>query len=372
MLDVVSRVPEELAQWVPAELAQVLDSMNSSTVPTAVASPDEWSQLADLVTQSWTDGYGDHAASSLMSTAESAAELFDRNSTIDGAIADGQAAISSAVCDLAGIAERFLCEVGASVAGVSTDGATAASPSMLNHVIAALASGAMAEADARMRLLESELATCSETLEATSDDPVMVPDPPQEAASEAPAQEHASATPAPALELEVAPEELSTPVSEATPAAAAEASPVSHADSTAETAEDSAEADGHPDSDITDIAGAPTPEAAAAVQHALSAVGTPYQWGGNQPGVGLDCSGLTHWAYGEAGVEIPRTAAEQAIGRQVQADELLPGDLVVWEGHVAMVIGDGQMVEAGDPVQTNPIRTENVGMEFYGFYRPTG
>lgn len=49
-----------------------------------------------------------------------------------------------------------------------------------------------------------------------------------------------------------------------------------------------------------------------------------------------------------------------------------PGDLAVWEGHVAMVIGDGRMVEAGDPVQISAIRTENIGQQFYGFFRPTG
>ena len=108
------------------------------------------------------------------------------------------------------------------------------------------------------------------------------------------------------------------------------------------------------------------------MEHALSAVGTPYQWGGNTPGVGLDCSGLTKWAYGQAGVDIPRTAAEQTVGRPVDASELLPGDLAVWDGHVAMVIGDGQMVEAGDPVQVNPIRTTNMDMGFKGFWRPTG
>ena len=65
-------------------------------------------------------------------------------------------------------------------------------------------------------------------------------------------------------------------------------------------------------------------------------------------------------------------AAEQAVGRSVDASELLPGDLVVWDGHVAMVIGDGQMVEAGDPVQVNLIRTTNMNMGFKGFWRPTG
>ena len=78
-------------------------------------------------------------------------------------------------------------------------------------------------------------------------------------------------------------------------------------------------------------------------------------------------------SYGEAGLEIPRTAKTQTVGAEVPSiDQLLPGDLVVWSGHVAMVIGDGQMIEAGDPVQIGPIRTDNAGQQFIGFYRPTG
>ncbi|MGV9616087.1 C40 family peptidase [Nocardia xishanensis] len=117
---------------------------------------------------------------------------------------------------------------------------------------------------------------------------------------------------------------------------------------------------------------APNEKAATAVQSALSAVGTPYVWGGNSPGAGIDCSGLTKYAYGEAGVELPRLAQEQHIGHpQVSPGDLMPGDLAVWDGHVAMVVGNGQLVEAGDPVSVSSIRTENMGMEFYGFYRPT-
>ena len=117
---------------------------------------------------------------------------------------------------------------------------------------------------------------------------------------------------------------------------------------------------------------APNEEAATAVRSAISAVGTPYVWGGNSPGSGIDCSGLTQYAYGEAGVELPRLAQEQHIGHpQVSPGDLMPGDLAVWDGHVAMVVGNGQLVEAGDPVSISSIRTENSGMEFYGFYRPT-
>ena len=117
---------------------------------------------------------------------------------------------------------------------------------------------------------------------------------------------------------------------------------------------------------------APNPQAAAAVRNALSQLGVPYEWGGTTPGKGLDCSGLTSWAYGQAGAQIPRLAADQAMGSSVSPDALLPGDLVVWSGHVAMIIGDGQMVEAGDPVQISPVRTSNSGDAFLGFYRPTG
>ncbi|KGF22447.1 C40 family peptidase [Corynebacterium tuscaniense] len=109
----------------------------------------------------------------------------------------------------------------------------------------------------------------------------------------------------------------------------------------------------------------------AAVDAAKAQLGTPYVWGGSAPG-GFDCSGLTSWAYKQAGVDIPRTAENQAVGRQVSYEELQPGDLVVWTGHVAMYAGDGQMIEAGSPVQMSSVRTDNIGMPFKGFWRPTG
>jgi cell wall-associated NlpC family hydrolase len=116
---------------------------------------------------------------------------------------------------------------------------------------------------------------------------------------------------------------------------------------------------------------APNAVAASAVRHALTQLGVPYVWGGTTPGVGLDCSGLTQWAYGAAGLELPRLAQEQDVGSAVGRGAVRPGDLAVWDGHVAMVVGDGLMIEAGDPVKLSPIRTTNAGEGFQGFWRPT-
>ncbi|MEW2481310.1 C40 family peptidase [Mycobacterium sp. NPDC049093] len=116
---------------------------------------------------------------------------------------------------------------------------------------------------------------------------------------------------------------------------------------------------------------APNAVAASAVRHALTQLGVPYRWGGTAPGVGLDCSGLTQWAYHEAGLDIPRLAQEQDIGKAVSAATLRPGDLAVWDGHVAMIVGENTMIEAGDPVKLSPVRTTNAGQGFQGFWRPT-
>lgn len=101
--------------------------------------------------------------------------------------------------------------------------------------------------------------------------------------------------------------------------------------------------------------------AAAAVAAARSAVGKPYVWGAAGPG-SFDCSGLTQWAYGKAGVAIPRTSqAQRAAGRQVPVSEARPGDLVVYRddaSHVGMYVGDGRVVHAphpGAPVRYDPV-----------------
>ena len=115
---------------------------------------------------------------------------------------------------------------------------------------------------------------------------------------------------------------------------------------------------------------APNPIAAKAIESALSQIGVPYVWGGTSPGVGLDCSGLTQWAYEQAGLEIGRTTWDQDNNPHIPVGDALPGDLLIWDGHVAMFLGDGLMIEAGDPVSVTPVRTDNAGMAFEGVFRP--
>lgn len=111
-----------------------------------------------------------------------------------------------------------------------------------------------------------------------------------------------------------------------------------------------------------DGARASSQRAAAAVAAARSALGKPYVWGATGP-ASFDCSGLTQWAYGRAGVAIPRTSqAQRSAGRQVPMSQARPGDLVVYRddaSHVGMYVGDGQVVHAphpGAPVRYDPVR----------------
>ncbi|MER5215940.1 NlpC/P60 family protein [Streptomyces sp. NPDC002838] len=118
-------------------------------------------------------------------------------------------------------------------------------------------------------------------------------------------------------------------------------------------------------SDMADLGGdVPSSErAAAAVAAAQSALGRPYVWGANGP-YGFDCSGLTQWAYAQAGVALPRTSqAQRYAGRQVPLSEAQPGDLVTYRSdasHVGMYAGNGQVIHA--PYPGAPVRYDPVGM----------
>ena len=96
----------------------------------------------------------------------------------------------------------------------------------------------------------------------------------------------------------------------------------------------------------------------AIVDAAYSQIGVPYVWGGTTPYVGLDCSGLVQYCYRQAGKSIPRTSGSILAGGTIVSDPQ-PGDICWTPGHVAIYIGNGQMIEAqqtGVPVKVSKVR----------------
>jgi cell wall-associated NlpC family hydrolase len=111
------------------------------------------------------------------------------------------------------------------------------------------------------------------------------------------------------------------------------------------------------------------------IARALSQRGVPYAWaGGNAAGpsrgagpdankIGFDASGLVLYAFAGVGIKLPRSSAEQYnAGRKVPPAQALRGDLIFYgpggSQSVAMYLGNGQMLEATDPVvMVSPVRT---------------
>jgi hypothetical protein len=127
------------------------------------------------------------------------------------------------------------------------------------------------------------------------------------------------------------------------------------------------------------------PKQLSAGRHAIAALaaaerqlGVRYQWGGESPQTGFDCSGLVQWAYRKAGIELPRVTEDQINapgGRPVPADKLLPGDLVFFRNaagdvhHVGISLGGHRFIGAphtGDVVQVDSLREPNYAKEFAG------
>lgn len=95
------------------------------------------------------------------------------------------------------------------------------------------------------------------------------------------------------------------------------------------------------------------------IKYVREKLGKPYVWGGESEAEGgYDCSGLLWQAFKRAGIDMPRVSMDQARrGKRVALSELRPGDLVAWENnarqagadHIAIYIGDGQIIEAPRP-----------------------
>jgi cell wall-associated NlpC family hydrolase len=107
---------------------------------------------------------------------------------------------------------------------------------------------------------------------------------------------------------------------------------------------------------------APSGMAGVAVQAALGQLGVPYVYATALPGVSFDCSGLTHWAWGQAGVYLPRNSRMQANALpRVPVASAQPGDLIFYYSpisHVGIYLGNGQLVHA--PNSSTVVKVSNV------------
>jgi cell wall-associated NlpC family hydrolase len=118
-------------------------------------------------------------------------------------------------------------------------------------------------------------------------------------------------------------------------------------------------------------------QADTAVAFVFQQLGCPYSYGSTGPcSVGFDCSGLVMEAWAAAGITIPRdTYAQWAALPHISTSDLEPGDLLYYngEGHVAMYVGNGMIIDApteGQPVREIPMDTSWYADSLDGAARP--
>jgi cell wall-associated NlpC family hydrolase len=115
----------------------------------------------------------------------------------------------------------------------------------------------------------------------------------------------------------------------------------------------------------TPVATVPQPSSLSgiAVNAASGQLGVAYKFAAESPGVAFDCSGLTKFAWGKAGVYLPHQSASQyASTPHVPKDQAQPGDLIFYYspiGHVGIYIGGGSMIHAPAPGKTVMVATVN-------------
>ncbi len=124
--------------------------------------------------------------------------------------------------------------------------------------------------------------------------------------------------------------------------------------------------------------GVPAAQTDLMLQAAMSRLGMPYVWGAAGP-TSFDCSGLVQWSFAQAGIVMPRVAAEQALtGPAVPVSQLEPGDLLFYHtdptaptyiSHVAIYLGNGWMIQAPEPGEDVEVVPADFGSEFAGAVR---
>jgi peptidoglycan DL-endopeptidase CwlO len=125
-------------------------------------------------------------------------------------------------------------------------------------------------------------------------------------------------------------------------------------------------------------AAAPASAVNTMLSAAMSRRGMPYVWGAAGP-TSFDCSGLVQWSFAQAGIVMPRVAADQALsGPAVPVSQLRPGDLLFYHtdptapgyiSHVSVYLGNGWMIQAPQPGENVEVVPAAFGAEFAGAVR---
>ena len=125
-------------------------------------------------------------------------------------------------------------------------------------------------------------------------------------------------------------------------------------------------------------AAAPATALDVMLRAAMSRRGLPYVYGAAGP-ASFDCSGLVQWSFAQAGITMPRVAADQAVaGPAVPVSQLQPGDLLFYHtdptapgyiSHVAIYLGNGWMIQAPQPGMNVEVVPADFGSEFAGAIR---
>ena len=116
---------------------------------------------------------------------------------------------------------------------------------------------------------------------------------------------------------------------------------------------------------------------AAMLAEAEKYIGYPYVWGGSSPSTSFDCSGYVSWVINHSGWNVGRLGAQGLYNYCAPVRDPRPGDLVFFKGtydtsgvsHCGIYVGDGWMIDAGDPIGYTNLNTNYWQSHFYAYGR---